>query len=266
MKHLQLLSAGRILILALCLTGSLITARAQETDAELTSVILHRDSLFWQAFNSCDSTAMVPFLAEDMEFYHDHGGLQKGRVTFLGVTKHNLCSNPSVFSMRREVVEGSTKVFPLRNGNVMYGAIFSGEHVFYVRENGQAERLDGLAKFTTVWLLQDGQWKMARLLSYDHGPAPYINKRKAITVSNATLHTYAGKYTGKMTGTVEVRADSGRLALVTNNGNMTLYPETNNRFFSKERDLTFEFSKEGSSPMKLTVREHGDVAEELIRQ
>jgi hypothetical protein len=58
-----------------------------------------------------------------------------------------------------------------------YGAILTGEHVFYILEKGKSERLDGLAKFTHVWRFKDNEWKMHRVLSYDHGPAPYINKR-----------------------------------------------------------------------------------------
>ena len=54
---------------------------------------------------------------------------------------------------------------------MVYGAILSGEHVFYVRQKGKPEVLDGRAKFTHLWLLKDGVWKMSRVLSYDHGPA-----------------------------------------------------------------------------------------------
>ncbi|MGB4400984.1 MAG: hypothetical protein WBJ10_16550 [Daejeonella sp.] len=60
---------------------------------------------------------------------------------------------------------------PLRNGNEIYGTIISGEHVFYLTQNGKHEMKDGLARFTQVWLLKDGTWKMTDILSYDHGPA-----------------------------------------------------------------------------------------------
>jgi hypothetical protein len=43
--------------------------------------------------------------------------------------------------------------------------------VFYIKEAGRDEFLDGHAKFTHVWLLKDGAWKMSRVLSYSHGPA-----------------------------------------------------------------------------------------------
>lgn len=86
-------------------------------------------------------------------------------------TKKNLCSNEH-FRLRREAVAGSVQVFPLENDGSIYGAILSGEHVFYIWGKDRAEYLDGRARFTHVWLLQaDGGWKMSRILSYGHRPA-----------------------------------------------------------------------------------------------
>jgi hypothetical protein len=122
------------------------------------------------AYNNCDTGSFPQFFFEDVEFYHDKGGITLGLEGITSTMKKNLCS-PKDFRLRREAVKGSVKVFPMQNSGVIYGAIISGEHVFYIREKG-TERLDGLAKFTHLWLLKDGSWKMARILSYDHGPAP----------------------------------------------------------------------------------------------
>ena len=81
-----------------------------------------------------------------------------------------LCSNPK-WRLRREAVAGTVKAFPLKNGDKIYGVIISGEHVFYVTELGNAEFLDGRANFTEVWLMKNGDYKMARILSYNHHPA-----------------------------------------------------------------------------------------------
>jgi hypothetical protein len=55
--------------------------------------------------------------------------------------------------------------------------------------------------------------------------------------------------------------------LLSDNLKMTLYPESKTRFFSKERDLTFEFVKDPRGKVsKIIVRENGEIAEETTRQ
>lgn len=150
---------------------------SQPGQDKVKNLILQKDSLFWTAYNTCDTAGQRRFFSDDIEFYHDKGGPSKGIETLMSTLKKNLCSNKQ-FRLRREAVEGSVKVYPMSKADSTYGAIISGEHMFYIIEPGKEERLDGLAKFTHLWLLLDGDWKMARILSYDHGPAPYINKRK----------------------------------------------------------------------------------------
>jgi hypothetical protein len=145
----------------------------QTDDQKLASTILQKDSLFWITYNTCDTTQFQNFFTDDVEFYHDKGGVTQGLEALAGTIKKNLCSNSDV-RLRRQAVAGSLKVFPLKKSDSIYGAILSGEHVFYIIEKGEKERLDGRAKFTHVWLRNDGTWKMSRILSYDHGPA--LNK------------------------------------------------------------------------------------------
>lgn len=144
---------------------------AQSDIQKLNATILEKDSLFWVSYNTCDTVGFQTFFTEDVEFYHDKGGVTLGLKNLAGTMKRNLCGS-SNFRLRREAVQGTVKVFPLQSSNVIYGAIISGDHVFYILEQGKEPRLDGLAKFTHLWLLKDNQWKMTRILSYDHGPAP----------------------------------------------------------------------------------------------
>ena len=143
---------------------------AQQDQQQLTDTILKKDSLFWVTYNTCDTTQYDKFFTKDLEFYHDKGGVTLGLENFMQTAKKNLCSRVD-FRLRREPVKGTIQVFPLAKDNKIYGAILSGEHLFYIRETGKAERLDGRAKFTHVWLLKEGSWKMSSILSYDHGPA-----------------------------------------------------------------------------------------------
>ena len=229
-----------------------------QTDKALSDIITQRDSLFWESYNNCDTVKLGSFFTEDVEFYHDKGGVTLGLPALVHTFSKNLCSN-SNFRLKRETVEGSYKVFPMKQNGVIYGAILCGEHVFYILEPGKGERVDGLAKFTHLWLLQNGVWKMKTVLSYDHGPAPYKNKRKEITLSADILSQYAGKYKGKQTGDMQILVENNLLLMKIGGKTFRLYPEKENLFFDKERDLTFEFVK----GEKITVRENGVVAEEL---
>lgn len=138
-----------------------------ETEEELHQLILQLDSLFWQAYNTCDADKMGEFLTDDIEFYHDKGGLTETKEVLLEGLRTGLCGNPDMH-LRREAVKGTVEVFPMSQ----YGAIISGKHLFYVVPTGKEEFLDGLARFTHLWQYKEGYWKMARVLSYDHGPAP----------------------------------------------------------------------------------------------
>lgn len=146
-------------------------ATAQTDAQKLTATILQMDSLFWKGYNTCDTTLCSRFLAADVAFYHDKGGPTFGKDNLLASIQNNLCSNPATYRLRREPIKETIKVFHLQKGETVYGAIFSGEHFFYLTQKGQKEQLDGRARFSHLWLLKDGVWKMNYILSYDHGPA-----------------------------------------------------------------------------------------------
>jgi hypothetical protein len=239
---------------------------AQSEKENLINGILLKDSLFWMAYNTCDVGAMQQFFTNDVEFYHDRGGLTLGLENLIANTKKNLCSNEN-FRLRREAIKGTVQVFPLQNADVTYGALISGEHVFYVLEKGKDERLDGYGKFTDVWVLRDNVWKMSRILSYDHGPAPYVNKRKEIKLADNILDRFAGQYIAPQSGVCKVQRESDVLHLLIGDQKYILYAQSDNLFFVKDRDLTFEFVKDQKGNIsKMSVREKGNVVEEAVRK
>lgn len=136
---------------------------ASEQQATLESTILERDALFWKAYNECELDQLPKHIDQNVEFYHDKGGLMEGLEQLTMVLNRSKC-NPKGKSMRRQVIDGTVKVYPINN----YGAIISGEHKFYVTEPGQEEQFDSTALFTHVWQFKDNQWKMTRVLSYAH--------------------------------------------------------------------------------------------------
>ena len=153
-------------------------ARCAETeDQKLTNLILEQDRLFWNAYNTCDLESFKKFFTDDVEFYHDQGGVTLGVNALTETVRTNLCgSNPR--RVRREAVPDSVKVFPLRNGREIYGAVISGEHLFYVTEPGKKESLAGRANFTHLWLIKNGTARMSRVLSFNHHPATQENKKE----------------------------------------------------------------------------------------
>ena len=71
--------------------------------------------------------------------------------------------------MKRNLVSESLEVFPLRNNGEIYGAIQTGKHTFQEKQNGVFSTV-GIANFTHVWIIENKQWKLKRVLSYNHLP------------------------------------------------------------------------------------------------
>ncbi|RNI25643.1 nuclear transport factor 2 family protein [Rufibacter latericius] len=249
------------LVVAMFLASFSQTA-AQTKKPNFTQTLLPADSLFWVTYNHCDTERMKQFVTDDLEFYHDKGGITLGKTDFISSVQKNLCGNEN-FRVRREPMRKTIKVYPLHKGDSLYGAIISGDHLFYNQTKGQKEILAGQAKFSNLWLLKDGTWKMARVLSYDHGPVPYRNARKAIQVPSNTLSHFTGEYDGPKAGKLTIKKENNALVLLTKGQKMALLPESSNRFFAQDRDLTFEFIRGKETP-KMVVRENGEVVEEAV--
>jgi hypothetical protein len=236
-----------------------------QNPSDVSATILQEDAVFWDAYNRCDAEKMSQFFWPDIEFYHDKGGPTIGLAPLTETFKKNLCGNPN-FRLRREAIPATIKVYPLQKNSVVYGAVLSGEHYFYINDNGKPEYRDGWAKFFHLWLLRDGTWKMARVVSYDHQAAPYENTKKEVALPSAALDQYAGTYVAPQSGRLTVTRDNNLLKLTDGKNKYTLHPESETVFFTTDRDLTFEFVKEGAKVSKVVVREHGAVVEEAKAQ
>src|SRR5258705_7077323 len=95
---------------------------AQTEQQKLTATILHLDSAFWNAYNNCDTAHFKDFVTDDVEFYHDKGGITSSAAALIESLDKNICGNANQ-RLRREAVTGSVKVYPMQNGNEIYGAI-----------------------------------------------------------------------------------------------------------------------------------------------
>lgn len=116
------------------------------------------DKDFFDAYNRCDLKRFGDYMAPNVEFFHDQGGLMLSRAKVVAATKKHICGK-----VRRELIEGSLRAYPIKN----YGAIAIGEHRFCELATQQCV---GTAKFTHVWRERNGKWQATRILSYDHQP------------------------------------------------------------------------------------------------
>ncbi|MFC6634753.1 nuclear transport factor 2 family protein [Microbulbifer taiwanensis] len=172
----------RKLITALLLTGTSLAnfpATAEEhpvvsgppTSAQLVAEITDADrKLFDAVFNNCDLEASQGLVTDDFEFYHDKWGKNADSGAEFLSSVADMCKgrqNGRNVKARRKLVAGSVEIYPLKN----FGAIQIGIHKFYGLPQGKEPVLRESGRFTHVWQKVDGQWKLARVLSYDHKPA-----------------------------------------------------------------------------------------------
>ena len=137
------------------------TQKPSPASSELFEKIKALDSTFFEAYNRCEIAKMESLFTEDVEFYHEKRGVLATRRIVTEALSNNLCGDKNN-KVRRELVEGSLKVYPIDN----YGALAVGEHRFFLTQTGNKERLDGIGMFTNLWHYKDGEWKMSRVLSY----------------------------------------------------------------------------------------------------
>ncbi|WP_432410824.1 nuclear transport factor 2 family protein [Rasiella sp. SM2506] len=148
-----------------------ITCFAQvEKTSELYLQMKQMDSIVFDAgFNNCDLIGLELILSEDLEFYHDIGGIQD-KAEFMEAIAKNICGNPSG-KLTRELIKGSLEVFPLKNNTILYGAYVNGEHEFFRKETDKKLLKTGYAKFSSYYELQNDAWKLKRVFSFDHKTA-----------------------------------------------------------------------------------------------
>ena len=154
-----------VLILALAASG----ANAQETarSGRLYDELAAMDrELFDAAFVNCDRGKFSSLFTEDAEFYHDRDGAMTGKQA----TELRGC--PRDEGVRRGLVEASLEVYPIKD----YGAIQIGRHTF----TKDGEEGTGIAKFVHLWRYSDGQWRLARVLSFDHRPLTDQDEKPAL--------------------------------------------------------------------------------------
>jgi ketosteroid isomerase-like protein len=140
-------------IIALLLGTALTTAQVAE-DSELYQTILSLDEAYFTAYNACDLQTQGSLLSEDLEFYHDQGGLSESKSGILESIEKNICGK-----VTRELMAESLEVHEIKG----FGAVAIGLHKFYNKEEPNA--VSKPSRFVTVWKEEDKGWKMHRIIS-----------------------------------------------------------------------------------------------------
>jgi hypothetical protein len=147
-----------------------------EGSQALTDAIAKMDhELFHHFFDTCEVDKVAAIVADDLEFFHDKGGLTNTTGASFVESMKSKCERQKTgedFLSKRVLDRESLRVYPLNN----YGAVETGTHRFYAVVEGQPDRLTETAQFLMIWKQVDGAWKLARVVSYDHRLAPQPGK------------------------------------------------------------------------------------------
>jgi hypothetical protein len=132
-------------------------AQFKPDDPALYDTILRLDSAFFAAYNTCSIHLKEygDFYAEDLEFYHDKGGVMTSKKDVIESTRKYVCGK-----VTRELVPGSIEVYPIAN----YGAVEIGFHKFH-NNTEPPDAPSRAGRFVCIWHHTEGGWKLARVIS-----------------------------------------------------------------------------------------------------
>lgn len=117
------------------------------------------DAALFDSYNKCDLEKFASFFLDNVEFYHDQGGVTLGKAALTDSVRKNICGKTT-----RELV--SLKVFYMKG----YGMLETGVHRFHHPGHEDTEGV-GEGQFIHLWQYKDGAWKITRAISYNHHAA-----------------------------------------------------------------------------------------------
>ncbi len=157
MKQLFILLIN-LIICSVVVAQSPNDRKADSLQKELYNKIANLDSALFAAYNSKQLNLMKTYFTNDLEWYQDNGGL----IRFEKVFQNFQSIFNRDYDLKRTLIKESLEVFPIEG----YGAIEIGKHQFKHVENGKLEV--GTFKFLMIWKNEQGNWKISRVISYDH--------------------------------------------------------------------------------------------------
>ncbi|PCI31277.1 MAG: DUF4440 domain-containing protein [Flavobacteriaceae bacterium] len=112
------------------------------------------DKEFFDAYNNCNLEKQTDIYSDDIEFFHDKGGLMTSKKDIIDGTELNICGK-----VTRTLIKESVEVYPINN----FGAVQIGYHKFYNNQDPEAESIP--VKFIIIWHHKNGKWKINKVIS-----------------------------------------------------------------------------------------------------
>jgi len=158
-------SLSSFLILIFVLTTTICSAQKNASkepeykynpdNLELYNTIVAMDSTFFHAYNICDLEKQATIYSDNIEFYHDKGGLMTVKQELIDGTKKNICGK-----VTRELVKGSIEVYPIKD----FGAIEMGLHKFH-NNSEKVGTPSHASKFIIFWKNDNNVWTITKVVS-----------------------------------------------------------------------------------------------------
>ena len=85
-----------------------------QNQEELDRAVTALDAALFDSYNHCDLEEFASFFVDDVEFYHDQGGVTLGKAALTDTVKKNICGKTT-----RELVPGTLHTYYKKG----YGAL-----------------------------------------------------------------------------------------------------------------------------------------------
>ena len=140
-------------LLWILLLPPLIGVAQVSEDSKLYKEILAIDTALFGSYNNCDLATHEALISEDLEFYHDKGGLSTSKTEYMKALKENICNK-----VQRTLTPDTFEVHEIAG----FGAVSLGKHSFHnLVEDSHSEP----SKFITILKDTPEGWKITRVIS-----------------------------------------------------------------------------------------------------
>lgn len=153
---------NKVLMAACLLTASTVASAAPKDPAraQLEAEITAADARLFGGLNNRDIGPMKAGFSPRLEFYHDRGGLSDYAGNIAVFEQNFKAPN----RLRREAMPETVEIFPAGPNHAMH----IGQHRFCNKPFSTEPEGCSVYRFSMVWERDGGQWKLLRVLSYDH--------------------------------------------------------------------------------------------------